>query len=496
MGKHTPSDYFRSEKLFVGGEWASPIDGDIVESIDPSTGQPWARVAMGGRKDTDRAVEMAKDALRGPWSRWSPTERANLLRRIASVYGEHIDRLAELESRDSGMAIRDMRIAFKTHASWYNYAASLAEVNNGKAIGADRDVHVYTSKVPVGVVAAIMPWNYPLGNIAWKLAPALAAGCTMIIKPAEQTSATSFELAKILEQAGVPKGVVSILSGDGQVVGARLAEHPNVNKISFTGSHFTAQEIMRAGAANLKRLTFECGGKSAHIIFDDANLEAALNAAVYNSFVHCGQSCALGSRLLVHESVYQKVVDTMRERAGRVAVGSALDPTSDIGPQAYREQLDKTLSYIDIGKSEGARLVAGGTQPLVPGHADGYYVSPTVFADVDPKSRLAQEEVFGPVLSIIPFKTEEQAVEIANSTQYGLVSGLWTQDVTRAHRVARQIEAGTVWVNTYRYIRWSFPYGGFKMSGIGRENGPDALDYYQETRSTVVNLSGQYTGGF
>ncbi|MBY0512084.1 MAG: aldehyde dehydrogenase [Rhodospirillaceae bacterium] len=483
-------DTYRQNQLFIGGEWVNPIDGEVVPSIDPSTGKEWAYAAWGGPKDIDRAVTAANEALRGPWSKFTPNDRANLLRRFASLYEKHVERLAELESRDNGLPIRDTKAGVGMHATWYNYYAGLANSIEGRQVPMDAGMHIYTTRTPVGVVGAILPWNAPLQMVVWKLAPVLATGCTIIIKTAEQTPISSYEVAKIVQEAGIPKGVVNIVTGLGPVAGAHLVSHPHVNKIAFTGEHRTAQEIMKGASANLKRLSFECGGKSPHIIFDDANLEQAMNAATHSGFTGCGQSCALGSRLIVQSTIYDKVVAELAARAQKVRIGQALDPKTQMGPHTHQEQLQKTLKYFELGQQEGAKLVTGGKRLTELG--DGFFVAPTVFANVNNKMRIAQEEIFGPVVSVIPFKDEDEAVAIANDTIYGLTGALWSQNLGRAHRVAAQIEAGTVWVNTYRYLRWSVPYGGFKISGIGRENGPESLEGYLETKAVYMNLSGNY----
>jgi aldehyde dehydrogenase (NAD+) len=489
-----PDDLIRQDKLFIGGNWVSPDDGEVVDSIDPSLGKPWAKAAYAGKADIDRAVAAANEAYRGPWRKMSCTDRSNILRRLGDLYAANVGRLAELESRDNGMPIRDSKAGIAGHPQYYYYYSGLAANISGRAIQMDPSVHIYTSREPVGVVGMITPWNAPLQTVMWKMAPALATGCTMVIKPAEQTPVTAFELAKLAAEAGVPPGVINIVPGLGHTAGAHLVAHPDVNKISFTGEHRTAQEIMRGAAANLKRLSFECGGKSPHIIFDDADLTQALNAATHSAFALCGQSCALGSRLLVHDSIYDTVVNELAARATKVRIGNALDPSTQMGPQAHSEQLSKTLRYLDIGRQEGARLVTGGTRPTDLG--DGYYVNPTVFADVHNDMRIAREEIFGPVVGVIRFKTEEEAIAIANDTQYGLVAGLWTQNVGRAHRVAAQIQAGMVWVNTYRFIRYNVPYGGFKISGLNRENGSEGLEPYLETKSTIINLGGAYADAY
>jgi acyl-CoA reductase-like NAD-dependent aldehyde dehydrogenase len=491
----------RYEKLYIGGEWVAPIDGELVESLDPSNGRSWATVPFAGPADVDRAVAAANEAFRGPWRRMSVYERAAMLRNFANIYQTHAERLARLESRDNGRPIRETRPDIAAHSQWYHYFAGLADKIDGRAIPVDPTMHVFTTRVPVGVVGAIVPWNAPLLLTAWKVGPALAAGCTLVIKPSENTSVTALELARIVEEARLPPGVINVVPGYGKTAGSRLVAHPDVNKISFTGEVRTAQEIMKAAAGTLKRLTFENGGKSPHMIFADADIEHALNAAAHAAFMATGQSCALGSRLLVQSSIYEKVVEELGRRAQRVRIGAPLNENTQMGPQATAQQLEKTLRYIQIGRDEGARLVAGGQAPssaqrLDPDGERGFYVQPTVFADVKQSMRIAQEEIFGPVCAVIPFKTEEEAVAIANDTRYGLTAALWTQNIGRAHRVAAQIEAGTVWVNTYRYLRWNIPYGGFKMSGLGRENGPEALHGYLEDRSTIMNLTGAYPDAY
>lgn len=486
----------RYDWLFIGGERVAPVDGESVETIDPSTGRPWATVAFGGARDIDAAVAAARAALSGPWSRLSSFERAAAIRRFATIYDSHAPRLAELESRDNGRPIRETGPDIRNHWQWYNYYAGFADKIDGRSIPTDPGMFVYTQRVPVGVVGAIVPWNAPLLLTAWKIAPAMAAGCTVVIKPAETTSVTALELARIAEEAGLPPGVLNVVPGHGRTAGARLVEHPDVDKISFTGEHRTAQRIMAAAAATLKRFSCENGGKSAHILFADADIDNALNAATHAAFMATGQSCALGSRLLVERSIYRRVVDEVSRRSQTIRAGAPLDPATQIGPQANVAQLEKTLSYVDLGLKEGARLAAGGHRLSPEGLANGFFVAPTVFADVDPMMRIAQEEIFGPVCSIIPFDTEEEAIGIANGTIYGLTAGLWTRDAGRAHRVAGAIRAGTVWVNSYRYLRASVPYGGFGMSGLGRENGPEALDAFLESRAVIMNLGGSYPDAY
>ncbi|MGV7121278.1 aldehyde dehydrogenase [Sphingopyxis sp. 550A] len=490
-GDSASRDIPQWNRLYIGGAWVAPLDGELIETIDPSSGRPWARVATGGAADIDRAVASASEAMRGPWGRMAAWERAGLLRCFAELYREEAPRLAELETRDCGRAIRETRMDIGAHAQWYHWFASLADKSEGRTIPLDEGIHAFTTNVPVGVVGAITPWNVPLLTACWKIGAALAAGCSVVLKPSEFTAVTSLELARIAEAAGIPPGVINVVPGTGAVAGARMVEHRDIAKISFTGSGATARRMLRDGSDTLKRFTFELGGKAAHILFDDCDLESAINAATSSAWAHCGQACALGSRVVVQRSIYDRVVEAFRERQRRVKVGMPLDEATHMGPQAHAAQLEKTLSYVALGQAEGAELVAGGKR-LEGAFSAGYFVEPTIFAGVGNHMRVAREEIFGPVVSIIPFDDEDEAIAIANDSDFGLTAGLWTQDLGRALRVSQRIEAGMVWVNTYRYLRWSTPYGGFKTSGWGRENGAGALEAYQELRTTVMSASGAF----
>ena len=475
------------DRLYIGGEWVAPHSGRAIPSIDPATETVWAEVAEADEQDVDKAVAAARAAMNGPWkTKITPSQRGALLLKLADLVRRDSARLAELESRDNGKPLRDTIGEVQRAIDWLTYFAGAADKIQGEQIPIRPNALAYTRREPVGVVGAILPWNSPILLYSWKIGPALAAGNAMVLKPAEQTPVTAIELAKLVAEAGFPAGVFNVVPGFGATAGAALAAHRQVNKISFTGSHATARLIMQLAAGNLKRCTFECGGKSPHIVFADADVERALVVATQSAFRSTGQSCSLGSRLFVQRPLYDSFLDKIAARARRIRVGMPLDRATHIGPQTSAEQLAKTERYIAIGKEEGARLVSGGGRPK--GFARGYFVEPTVFADVDNRSRLAQEEIFGPVLAVMPFDTEEEVIGLANDVEYGLVAGLWTSDVGRAHRVAAEIEAGLVTVNTFRTTHPMLPYGGYKMSGLGRENGMEAIHHFTEVKTVVIDF--------
>jgi aldehyde dehydrogenase (NAD+) len=475
------------ERLYIGGEWVAPHSGRAIASIDPSTEEVWAEIAEADETDVDRAVAAARAAMAGPWrTKITASQRGALLHKLAELVRRDAIRLAELESRDNGKPLRDTVGEVQRAVDWLVFFAGAADKIAGEQIPFKPGALAYTRREPVGVIGAILPWNSPILLYSWKIGPALAAGNALVVKPAEQTPVTALEIAKLVEEAGFPAGVFNVVPGFGATAGAALSSHRGVNKISFTGSHATARKIMALASANLKRCTFECGGKSPHIVFADADVERALVVATQSAFRSTGQSCSLGSRVFVQRPLYESFLGRLAERAARIRIGMPLDRATHIGPQTSADQLAKTQNYIAIGKQEGARLVTGGGRPK--GFPRGYFVEPTIFADVDNRSRLAQEEIFGPVIAVMPFDTEEEVVRLANDVEYGLVAGLWTSDVGRAHRVASVIEAGLVTVNTFRTTHPMLPYGGFKLSGLGRENGMEALHHFTEVKTVVVDF--------
>lgn len=475
-------------RLFIGGEWVLPHSGRAIPSIDPSTEEVWTEAAEADEVDVDNAVKAAKVAFDGPWRRKiTASDRGRYIYKLAELMRRDAEALAQVETRDNGKPLRDTKSEILRAADRLVFYAGAADKINGEQIPFRPDALAYTRLEPVGIVGAILPWNSPIALATWKLGAALATGNTLVLKPAEQTPVSILALAKLVEEAGFPAGVVNVVPGYGTIAGQALTTHRHVNKISFTGDHKTAQKIMTAASTTLKRCLFECGGKSPHIIFDDADLDKAVTVVVHSAFRSTGQSCSLGSRLFVQRNIYESFVQRVAERTAAIRVGMPLDPKTHIGPQTSAEQLEKTMSYIASARSEGARLVTGGGRPE--GLPKGYFVQPTIFADVDNKSRLAQEEIFGPVMAAIPFDTEDEVVAMANDVKYGLVAGFWTKDVTRAHRVAAELEAGLVSVNTFRPTHWMLPYGGYKMSGIGRESGMASLKDYTETKVVVVELS-------
>jgi len=475
--------------MHVGGEDRAPSSGEWFETEDPFLGKPWAEVARGTAEDVDAAVFAAHQAFTdSAWSSLTHTARGLLLNRVADGIAENVDLLAGLEVRDNGKLLAEMRGQVSYLPEWFRYYGGLSDKIEGTVIPLDKPGYfTFTRREPLGVVAIITPWNSPLMLLAWKLAPALAAGCTVVIKPSEFTSASTVELVRIMEAAGLPPGVVNVVTGYGAEVGAPLVAHPLVRKVGFTGSDTTGRHIGAQAAGQLKRFTLELGGKSPNIVFADADLDAAVNGVVAGIFAATGQSCIAGSRLLVQSTVHDEMVDRIVTMSKAARMGNPMDAGTQVGPITTRPQYQKVLDYIDVARDEGATVALGGGPADRPECGDGWFVEPTIFTGVDNSMRIAQEEVFGPVLAVIPFEDEEDAVRVANDSHYGLGAGVWTQDIGRAFRMSERIQAGTVWVNVYRAVSFMAPFGGVKDSGIGRENGISAVDEYLETKTVWVN---------
>jgi acyl-CoA reductase-like NAD-dependent aldehyde dehydrogenase len=472
---------------YIDGHGVDPVGGTWIDSVDPYRNEVWARVPRGTAEDVDRAVAAARRAMTtGSWAGMSPSARGKVMRRIGDLVAENAERLAEIEVRDNGKLMAEMLGQLRYHPEWWYYFAGLADKIEGGVVPIDKPDHfAFTEHEPVGVVGALTAWNSPLMFVAWKCAPALAAGCSVVVKPSEFTSASTLEFAALTRQAGLPDGVFNVVTGLGQEVGAALVEHPDVSKITFTGSDVTGKMIYQAAARTMKRVSLELGGKSPNIVFADANLDAAVAGAVSGIFAATGQTCIAGSRLLVQNSIKEELTERLVAMARTARIGDPMQPETNIGPVTTPSQYRKILDYIEIAKGEGARLIVGGG----PSDAGPQFVQPTIFTDVTNDMRIAQEEVFGPVLSIIGFDDEDEAVRIGNDVIYGLAAGVWTQNIGRAHRMAKALKAGTVWVNTYRAVSYMMPFGGMKHSGLGRESGIEAIREYLETKSVWINTS-------
>jgi len=476
------------KRMLIGGNWVKAASSKTFESINPATGETLAAIAEGDSEDIDRAVVAARRAFNGPWSRFRPADRQQLLLRIADLVEYHFDELAMLDTLDMGAPITRTRMGKSRVVGMLRYYAGLATALHGETIenSLPMDIFSYTLKEPVGVVGAIIPWNGPVGASVWKIGPVLASGCTMILKPAEEASLTPLRLGELLLEAGMPEGVVNIVTGFGDTAGAALAAHRDVDKIAVTGSTETGRKIVEASVGNLKRLSLELGGKSANIIFADADLDVAVPGAAMAVFANSGQICSAGSRLFVERSIYQEFVERVAAFSNQLRVGDGTDVETQIGPIVSAQQLDRVTGYLEIGKREGVRTVSGGSRLTSQEFGKGYFVPPTVFADVRDDMRVAKEEIFGPVLAAFPFDTIEEVIERANATAFGLGSGVWTRDVGKAHRVAKEMRTGSVWVNCYQAMDPAVPFGGVKQSGYGRESGRQHLDEYLSVKSVWI----------
>lgn len=476
-------------RLLIGGEWVAT--GKTFDTINPATGEVITQVAEAGPAEVDRAVKAARKAFDergGPWQKMSASERGKLLWRLADLLEKNIEEFAELETLDNGKPIFESRyVDMPMVCDVLRYYAGWASKIAGETITSRADAFTYTLREPVGVVGAIVAWNFPLLLASWKLGPALAIGNTVVLKPAEQTPLTALRLGQLAQEAGFPPGVLNIITG-GPETGRELVKHPGVDKLAFTGSTLVGKEIMRSAADTMKRVSLELGGKSPNIVFADSDLDAAVKGATTGIFYGKGEVCAAGSRLFVEKKVHDDFMNKLVERARKLKPGDPLDPKTRLGAIVSEQQMNTVLGYIEAGKKEGARLLAGGNRASVDG-GKGFFVEPTVFDGVNNSMKIAQEEIFGPVLATIPFDDLDQVAELANQNVYGLAAAIWTNDIRKAHGMARRLKAGTVWINAYNLYDAALPFGGFKQSGFGRELGREALEHYTEVKSVWVNLS-------
>jgi aldehyde dehydrogenase (NAD+) len=477
--------------MHIDGARAAPASGEYFESFNPYTGRPWALVPRGGAEDADRAVAAAKRAFEGgDWPALNATQRGHLLRRLGDLVARDAERLAEIEVRDNGKLIAEMGLQLKYLPQWYHYFGGLADKVEGAVLPIDKpDTFTYTLNEPLGVCAMIIPWNSPLLLLGWKLAPALAAGNTVVVKPSEFTSASALAFAGLVAEAGFPNGVVNVITGFGAEAGEPLVAHPDVARVAFTGGSASGTRVYQNAAAGLKKVSLELGGKSPNIVFADCHMENAVKGAISGIFAATGQTCIAGSRLLVQESIHNEFVDKLVAFAGSAKMGDPMSPDTQVGPVTTQPQYEKILGYLDIAQEDGAQCVLGGAKATRPECGDGWFVEPTVYTHVDNSMRIAQEEVFGPVLSVIPFRDDDEAVAIANDIVYGLAAGVWTSDISRAIEIPKRIRAGTVWVNTYRAVSYVAPFGGYKRSGLGRESGQQAIRDWMQTKTVWISTA-------
>jgi acyl-CoA reductase-like NAD-dependent aldehyde dehydrogenase len=475
--------------LFINNEWRPAASGETMEVVNPATEEVIASVASAASADLDAAVEAARAALNGPWGQMSARERGRLVRKLGERLMERAEEVARLETLHNGKPISESRnIEIPAAAECFEYYGGWSDKVMGETIPVKGNYLTYTLREPIGVVAAIVPWNFPLLLAAWKIAPALACGNTVIVKPASQTPLTALALAEIAAEIGLPPGVLNVLTGPGAKLGQAIVEHPGIDKIAFTGDTATGKGIMRGAAGTLKKITLELGGKSPNIVLADADIESAIRGATIGIFYGKGEVCAAGSRLLVDKSIKNEFVDKLAARAKKMVAGDPMDPKTRFGALSSKKQLETVMRYVESGKSEGATLVAGGSRTDI-GTGKGYFVQPTVFADVKPGMTISREEIFGPVLATIEFADLDEAIAIANDSPYGLAAGVWTRDIKKAHHVARKLQAGTVWINTYNVYDTAAPFGGYKQSGFGREMSAHALEHYTQVKSVWVDLN-------
>ena len=483
--------------MLIAGEWVDPQSGEWFESMNPYTAEPWALIPRGTAGDVDKAVAAARSAYYGDWRKLNASARGAMLRKLADLIKAEANELAEIETTDNGKLIAEMRGQVNYIPQWFNYFGGLADKIEGRVIPIDKPgVFNFTREEPLGVIAAITPWNSPLMLAAWKLAPALAAGNTVVWKPSEYSSVSALAFGELFAKAGFPPGIVNIVTGFGNEVGEPLITHRHVAKIAFTGGDKTGEHVYGLAAKGIKKITLELGGKSANIVFDDADMEDAVKGVVSGIFAATGQTCIAGSRALIHRSIHDQFMEKLLALAKTARMGDPLRASTQVGPITTKPQYEKVLDYIRIAKDEGAVCQLGGGKAERPQCGTGWFVEPTIFTGVTPEMRIAKEEVFGPVLSVIPFDTEDEAVHIANDTLFGLAAGVWTTSMKRAFSMSERLEAGTVWVNTYRAVSYMSPFGGYKRSGIGRENGMEAIREYLQTKSVWIDTAGNAPNPF